>query len=66
MVDGWPGRVQYIVDEHGRRKAVIISYRAYRRLMEDIADLRCIEERKNEEAIPLEEVLKELRDAGRI
>lgn len=58
--------IQYVVDERGRRKSVIMSYRTYQRLLEDLADLQCIEDRKGEEAKSLEVVLKELKDAGRI
>ena len=58
--------VQYIVDERGRKKSVVMSYRAYKRLMEDVADLACMEERKNDTRRDLESVLAELKDAGRL
>jgi len=45
---------------------VIMSYRTYQRLLEDLADLQCIEDRKHEKPEDLEVVLKELKDAGRI
>lgn len=58
--------IQYVVDERGRKKSVIMSYRTYQRLLEDLADLQCIEDRKGEEAKSLEVVLKELKDVGRL
>lgn len=58
--------VQYIVDQRGRKKSVVMSYKAYQQLMEDLADLTGMEERKNEPRLDLESVLAELKDAGRI
>ena len=58
--------IEYIVDEKGQRKSVVMSYRAYLALLEDIADLRVKEERKDEIPEDLESVLSELRDAGRL
>ncbi|MCX6377475.1 MAG: hypothetical protein NTU88_15815 [Armatimonadetes bacterium] len=60
------GTVQYIVDERGRRKSVIMSYKTYQRLLEDLADLQCIEDRKHEKPEDLEKVIAELKDAGRL
>ena len=58
--------IQYVVDERGRKKAVIMSYRAYKQLLEDLDDLRCIEERKNEPTICFDEIVEDLKKAGRI
>jgi len=58
--------IQYVVDERGRKKSVIMSYRTYQRLLEDLADLQCIEDRKHEKPEDLEKVIAELKDAGRI
>lgn len=60
------GTVQYIVDERGRKKSVILTYRTYHRLLEDLADLACIEDRKHEKPEDLEKVIAELKDAGRL
>jgi len=58
--------IEYIVDEKGRRKRVVLSYRAFRELMEDFADLRMIEARKGEPTFDLDAVVQELKDAGRL
>jgi prevent-host-death family protein len=56
----------YVVDRHGRKKAVIIGMKEYERLMEDIADLAAIASRRDEKAIPWEEVKKRLKRDGLI
>ncbi len=58
--------IEYIVDEKGRRKSVVMSYRAFLELMEDCADLQMIERRRNEPSFNLDEVVQELKDAGRL
>ncbi|MHB9037576.1 MAG: hypothetical protein ACYC64_12990 [Armatimonadota bacterium] len=58
--------VEYIVDEKGRKKAVVMSYRAYTQLMEDLSDLSAIVERRHEQPEGFEVVLAELKSAGRI
>ncbi len=59
-------KVEFVVDEKGRRKSVMMSYRAYLELMEDIADLRTIAERRDEPAEDFDAVLDELRKSGRL
>ncbi len=58
--------VEYIVDENGRKKSVVMSYRAYLKLMEDLADLAAIAERRNEKTVPLDDVVAELRRTKQI
>ena len=58
--------VEFLVDRRGRKKSVLMSYRTYLRLMEDLSDLACMEERKDEPRRDFESVLAELKDAGRI
>ena len=58
--------IEFLVDRRGRKKSVLMSYRTYQRLMEDLADLACMEERKNEPRRDFESVLAELKDARRI
>lgn len=58
--------IQYVVDENGRKKAVIISYKAFKELMEDMDDLRVARERHDEPAMDFEKVIAELRDEGRL
>lgn|GEM_PF-5746029 len=58
--------IEYIVDEKGRKKRVILTYKAFMELMEDRADLRVMEQRRNEPSVDLETVIQELTDAGRL
>ncbi len=51
---------QFITDEHGQRKAVVLSVADYEELLEDIADLAAVAERRDEERISLVEVKQRL------
>lgn len=53
-------------DGKGRNRQDAKDARRIEEMLEDLADLQCIEDRKGEEAKDLELVLKELKDAGRI
>jgi PHD/YefM family antitoxin component YafN of YafNO toxin-antitoxin module len=57
-------REQYIIDENGRKTAVVLSMRDYRRLMEEVHDLAVVAERRGEPAISLEELKRRLRADG--
>ena len=58
--------IEFLVDDKGRKKAVLMSYKAYLELLEDIADLQAIAERKDQESVDLESEIANLKDAGRI
>lgn len=51
---------QYIVDEKGRKTAVVLPIQEYEQLLEDLEDLAIIAERRNEPTEPLEAVLDRL------
>ena len=55
---------KFIINEKGEKQAVILDVKYYRRLLEDLTDLRIIAERKDEEAISLEEVEARLKKNG--
>ncbi len=55
---------QYIVDEKGRKTAVILPVEEYEELLEDLHDLAIIAERRNEPTIPFEELKKRLKEDG--
>ncbi len=57
-------REQYIVDERGRKKAVILPMRRYRQLVEDLHDLAVVAERRDEPTTTLEELKRRLRADG--
>ena len=50
----------YITDEHGNKKAVILSLEDYQTLLEDLDDLGVIAERRDEETVAHMQLLKEL------
>jgi hypothetical protein len=56
----------FIVDESGRRTAVVLSLRDYERLLEDLHALRVIAERRSEPRSTLAEVEARLRADGLI
>nr|VFJ54285.1 MAG: hypothetical protein BECKDK2373B_GA0170837_10461 [Candidatus Kentron sp. DK]VFJ62851.1 MAG: hypothetical protein BECKDK2373B_GA0170837_11176 [Candidatus Kentron sp. DK]VFJ65963.1 MAG: hypothetical protein BECKDK2373C_GA0170839_113813 [Candidatus Kentron sp. DK] len=55
---------EYITDEKGTRKSVIISASDFGELMEDIADLAACAERKDEPTISHSDLLEELKRDG--
>jgi len=55
-------RQQYIVDEHGKKTAVILSVEKYRRLIEDLHDLAVVAERRSEPTVTLEELKRRLQE----
>jgi hypothetical protein len=55
---------KFVVNGAGNKREVVIPYRDYERLMEDLHDLAIIAERKNEETISHAEVLKRLKKDG--
>ncbi len=57
-------REQYIVDERGKRTAVVLPIDDYRRLLEDVHDLAVVAERRDEPTISLEELKRRLRGEG--
>lgn len=59
-------QTQFIVDETGVKKSVIIPIDEYEELIEDIHDLAIIAERKDESTISLEGLKNRLRSNGLI
>ena len=59
-------REQYIVDENGKKTAVVIPVREYERLLEDLHDLTVVAERRDELTISLDELRRRLRADGLI
>lgn len=51
---------QYIVDEDGRKTAVVLPIKEYEQLLDDLEDLAVIAERKDEPAEPLDAVTERL------
>ncbi|MBI5559711.1 MAG: hypothetical protein HY883_00340 [Deltaproteobacteria bacterium] len=57
---------EFLVDEKGRKKAVVLPIEDYEELLEDIHDLAVVAERKGEAAVSFEEVKKRLKADGLI
>jgi hypothetical protein len=56
--------VQYITNQDGEKTAVIVPYREFRDLLEDVEDLAAVAERRGEETISHEDLLVELKRDG--
>jgi PHD/YefM family antitoxin component YafN of YafNO toxin-antitoxin module len=59
-----PSREQYIVDPKGQKTAVILPFKRYEQLMEDLHDLAVVAERREEEPISFEEMKRRLKKDG--
>ncbi|MBI2864592.1 MAG: type II toxin-antitoxin system Phd/YefM family antitoxin [Chloroflexi bacterium] len=57
-------REEYVVDNKGKKRAVIVRIEKYERLLEDIHDLAIVAERRDEEPVSLHEVKLRLRKDG--
>ncbi len=57
-------REQFIVDEKGRKTAVVLPFRRYQKLMEDLHDLAVVAERRSEKSVSLDEMKRRLRHDG--
>jgi hypothetical protein len=57
---------QFIVDETGKKKAIVLSLKEYEELLEDIHDLAVIAERRDEPIISFDELKKRLKADGHI
>ncbi len=55
---------EYVVDNHGRKKAVVVPLAEYRRMMEDLHDLALVAERREERPISLDEMRRRLKSRG--
>ncbi len=55
---------QYITDADGKKTGVILSIEEYEELMEDIEDLAVLADRREEPAIPHEELVADLKRNG--
>ena len=51
---------QYLTDDRGDKLAVVIPISDYEELMEDVADLAAVAERRDDETVVLSEVKKSL------
>jgi PHD/YefM family antitoxin component YafN of YafNO toxin-antitoxin module len=54
-------REQYIIDNKGKKTAIILPMKQYKQLLEDLHDLAVIAERRDESVISLDEMKKRLK-----
>lgn len=59
-----PVSTQFLTDEQGGKVAVVIPIADYENLMEDVADLAAVAERRDEERISLQSVKQQLIEDG--
>ncbi len=57
-------KVQYITNDEGQRSAVVIPIEQFNQLLEDLADLAVIAERRDEPTISHAQLRQELIDDG--
>ena len=55
---------EYVTDEEGHKKAVILPIEEFDELLEDVDDLACLAERRDEPTVPHEKVVEDLRRDG--
>ncbi len=66
MIDVNQLKVQYVTNEAGEKTAVILSIEEFEELIEDIADLAAVAERRDDPTVAHEEVIAGLKRDGLI
>ena len=56
--------MQYLTDDRGERTAVVLPLPEYEKLLEDLADLAVVAERREEPTVPHEQFVSELKRDG--
>jgi hypothetical protein len=56
--------LQYLTDEAGHKTAVILPMADYEQLLEDINDLAAVADRREEQTVPHDQFVRELRKDG--
>ena len=56
--------LQYLTDERGEKTAVVLPISDYEKLIEDLADLAVVAERRDEPTIPHAQFVDELKRDG--
>lgn len=57
-------QAQYVIDEKGKKTAVLLSLSDYEKLIEDLHDLAVVAQRKEEKPISLAELKRRLKKDG--
>ena len=56
--------LQYLTDSEGEKTAVLLPLKEYEQLMEDLADLAAIADRRDEPVVPHEKFIESLKADG--
>lgn len=64
MTENSNGAIQYVVDETGKRISVVLPIDQYETMLEDVADLAALAERRDEETIEHADVVARLKADG--
>lgn len=64
MIDVKQLNLRYVTDNKGNKTEVILSVKEFEELLEDLEDLALAAERRDEETISHEDVIKELKRDG--
>lgn len=57
---------QYITDDQGNRVSVVLPVDAYQELLDDLEDLAAVAERKDEETVSHDDVIKHLKASDKL
>ena len=57
-------KMRYITNEKGEKTEIVLSVKDVEDILEDLSDLAAASERRDEETISHEELIKELRSDG--
>jgi hypothetical protein len=55
---------KYVIDEYGKKTAVLITLNQYRKLLEDLHDLAIVAARRDEEIMTFGKLQRRLKDDG--
>jgi hypothetical protein len=61
-----PRPAGYLTDSDGNKTSVILSIEDYEELLQDIADLALIAERRDEDTMPHDQFVRELERDGKL
>ncbi len=57
---------RYVTNARGQKVSVILPYRQYNKLIEDLHDLAVVAERRDEKSVSLSALKKELKKNGQL
>jgi hypothetical protein len=64
MIDVKKIRLKYVTDKNGKKTEVIMKVKYFEELLEDLHDIAIVAERRDEDRIPHEDVINQLKKNG--